>query len=119
MSYEGRECFICPNGHIVTHDCYDTMYYDENGLETKPQTCPYCKTQMEEVGAIDDTNGEALCMFKLIELTSRLYETTKIELDNFTTVTTVVNRPGTYQAIRDGLCRNFDTGEEYTNYNKK
>lgn len=119
MSYEGRECFICPNGHIVTCDCYESMYYGEEGLETVSKTCPYCKEKMDEIGAIDDTNGEALCMFKLTEITPELRKTNAIKLDDFTTITTVVYRPGTYSVVKDKLCRNFDTGEEYINYNKK
>lgn len=119
MSYEGRECFICPNVHIVTCDCYESMYYGEEGLETVSKTCPYCKEKMDEVGAIDDTNGEALCMFKLTEITPELRKTNAIKLDDFTTITTVVYRPGTYSVVKDKLCRNFDTGEEYIKLQQK
>lgn len=74
---------------------------------------------MEWIGGIDDTNGEALCTFKLIEITPELRKTNTIKLDDFTMVTTVVYRPGTYSVVKDKLCRNFDTGEEYNKYNKE
>ena len=119
MSYEGRECYICPKGHILIGDCYDFVHYSETGPEIIKQYCPHCNEKMEWIGGIDDTNGEALYTFKLIEITPELRKTNTIKLDDFTMVTTVVYRPGTYSVVKDKLCRNFDTGEEYNKYNKE
>ena len=67
---------------------------------------------MKRIGSIDDTNGEALCNIKLIKLTPETHKISQIQLEDYTTITTTVHRPGTSQVVKERKWRNFDTGEE-------
>ena len=54
MSYEGREAFICGNGHVFITDTHAIGVIEE---------CYACKSPLTHVGSIDDTNCDATADF--------------------------------------------------------
>ena len=61
MSYEGREAFICKNGHV---QIVNTVYGGGGIVEhLGSDKCPHCEAEMVAVGSIDDTNCDALANF--------------------------------------------------------
>lgn len=66
MSYEGREAYICENGHVIITDCdLSLMWVDEGHEEYLPNKgkCYHCESSIKRVGGIDDTNGDAVANF--------------------------------------------------------
>lgn len=64
MSYEGRNAYICENGHVqIVPENYGS------GVTPDEMPCPNCKSSVRYVGAIDDTNCTAWADFSFEELT--------------------------------------------------
>jgi len=118
MSYEGREIFLCPNGHLYMADCYEFGYsgYDnEDG--SKNIKCQICKEKMEFIGSVDDTNGDSCARF--YRKTVSKYETIEEKYDPETGIMTRIFKPSRYEIIHakdDNTWYNFDTGEELKEY---
>jgi len=69
MSYEGFEVWICKNGHISIHDCYQSP-------DKGHWRCYHCNEPVSEFGCIDQTNGLPYRLsFKLIKLSGPKYKT--------------------------------------------
>lgn len=110
MSYEGREVYICPHGHV--HQINAVVYYydmpDEDNIK-----CPFCSEVMKQVGDVDDTNGEAAAPFYLKTIREE-----KIDIQcigsgkNAERIIHV--KPGIYEVVtgEKGEWFNFDTGEK-------
>jgi hypothetical protein len=64
MSYEGRIIKMCDNKHVRI----------VNANEKNNFLCPVCKTEMKNIGSIDDTNGLELSNTYLKEITPNVTE---------------------------------------------
>ena len=110
MSYEGREIYICPKGHLSEIDCYDDYDFDE--AQKKNHVCVFCGKPVEHIGGVDDTNGEAVARFykKVI----RKSEFTN-NYDPETDTVTICHKPEICEIVRGGENEwfNFDTGEKH------
>lgn len=103
---KGRECYICPNGHLHTFTVYEPMYdWTDEGLITLPRICCMCHQNLEYVGFIDDENDDGYCQFRLESISAK-------EIYNKDDISIIDYR---YRAIRDNIPRNFDTGKEIKN----
>jgi hypothetical protein len=66
MSYEGREAYICENGHVLITECdLNEMWVEEGSQPYLPNkgVCYHCEGKLSHVGAIDDTNCDAVASF--------------------------------------------------------
>ena len=115
MSYEGREIFICPQGHIYEADCYQFGYsgFDPEDDERDKIVCHVCGEKMKFIGNVDDTNGDSTARFYKKKITP--YESIKKEYNPETGTLTLITRPGRYEIIygEDNEWFNYDTGEKY------
>ena len=114
MSYEGREIFICPHGHIYEADCYEFGYsgFDPEDDERNNVSCHICGSKMEFVGNVDDTNGDSTARFYKEKITP--YELIKKEYDPNTGTLTNIIKPGTYKIVYGDKNEwfNYDSGEK-------
>ena len=121
MSYEGREVYICPKGHVNIHNCYDDWdwedYYNIDGEKTSPKEekqhkCYFCGEILSHVGRVDDTNGEAVSNFyKKVIRKCEINQSYDAETDTLT----MTHKPEICEIVRGGRGEffNFDTGEPY------
>ena len=113
MSYEGRQIYLCPKGHLNQFDVYnDCTIIDDECIDEKKKpekcVCDICGEELTYYGPVDDTNIAPFYK-KLIMKGSNKKEYNK-EQDKL--VITIV--PDIYKIVRGGKDEwfNFDTGEK-------